>query len=91
MNPWSYNGEKKAVMSTLSSKVLKMERVKLKNSSEDHLHFIFTSKLMRFKDDVYFYFDDEKKLIHFKSASRTGYSDWGVNKDRMNLIKSMLF
>ncbi len=91
MEPWSYIGEKEAVMSMLKTLVLKMGRVRLEESSENHFHFIFTTKLMRFKDDVWFFFDDEKKLIQFKSASRTGHSDWGVNKERMNLIKSKLF
>lgn len=91
MSPWGYEGDKKDLMSSLKGMVLKMDRAKLKASSEDHYHFIFITKLMRFKDDVWFYFDDEKKLIQFKSASRTGYSDWGVNKQRMEEVKAKLF
>jgi uncharacterized protein (DUF1499 family) len=31
-------------------------------------------------------FDDDARLIHFRSASRTGYYDFGVNRNRMKEI-----
>ncbi|MBN2243722.1 MAG: DUF1499 domain-containing protein [Acidobacteria bacterium] len=47
----------------------------------------YTSRLFRFVDDVEFYLDDERKVIDFRSASRTGYSDLGVNRKRMETIR----
>jgi len=38
-------------------------------------------------DDVEFSFDDTNKLINFRSASRKGYSDLGVNRKRMEEIR----
>ena len=32
-------------------------------------------------------FDDNAKTIHFRSASRIGYSDLGVNRRRMEEIR----
>ena len=37
-------------------------------------------------DDIEFYIDEENKIIHFKSASRVGYSDLGANRKRMDEI-----
>jgi uncharacterized protein (DUF1499 family) len=37
-------------------------------------------------DDVEFLADDEERRIHFRSASRTGYYDFGVNRKRMKKI-----
>ena len=39
-------------------------------------------------DDVEFLIDPTAKLIHFRSASRIGYGDFGKNKRRMKKIKS---
>jgi uncharacterized protein (DUF1499 family) len=41
-------------------------------------------------DDVEFVFEDETKTIHFRSASKTGYSDFGVNRNRMEEIRRLL-
>jgi uncharacterized protein (DUF1499 family) len=56
-------------------------------TEQDHyLHIEFRSAVFRFVDDVEFFFDESAKLIHFRSASRTGYSDFGVNRKRMESI-----
>ncbi len=52
-----------------------------------YLHVEFRSRLMRFVDDVEFYLDDAAHLIHFRSASRLGQSDLGVNRKRMEEIR----
>lgn len=53
----------------------------------DYLHVEFRSRLLRFVDDVEFYFDDAAHLIHFRSASRLGRGDLGVNRKRMEEIR----
>lgn len=50
-------------------------------------HYKFKTKIGKFIDDVEFIFDDEKKLIHFRSASRKGYGDFGKNRRRMRKIR----
>ena len=55
--------------------------------SDNYLAGTFTSNIFRFVDDIELRFDNEKNLIHFRSASRVGRSDMGVNKKRVNLIK----
>lgn len=44
---------------------------------ENYIHAESVSAIMRFVNDVAFFFDDRQKFIHFKSASRVGYSDLG--------------
>jgi len=48
-----------------------------------YLHAEYRSLVFRFVDDVEFALDPEKRKIHFRSASRTGSFDWGVNQRRM--------
>ena len=57
-------------------------------NTDEFLHIEFTSKIFRFIDDVEFYFD-EPRVIHFRSASRIGHSDMGVNRDRMEEIERL--
>ncbi len=51
-------------------------------------HVEFTTRLLRFIDDVEFYFDGSQALIHVRSASRQGYWDLGVNRRRVETIRS---
>jgi uncharacterized protein (DUF1499 family) len=41
-------------------------------------------------DDVEFWFDAAAKTIHFRSASRSGYYDFGVNRKRMEELRRKL-
>ena len=63
-----------------------MKRTKIISIENDYLHAECTSAIFRYVDDVEFYFDDEQKLIHFRSSSRLGYYDVGVNRRRMGKI-----
>ena len=51
-------------------------------------HVEFTTQLLRFIDDVEFFFDESQSLIHVRSASRQGYWDLGVNRRRVETIRS---
>jgi uncharacterized protein (DUF1499 family) len=53
-----------------------------------HLKAECRSQVFRFVDDVEFVFDDGAKQIHFRSASRLGYRDFGVNRKRMEEIRA---
>lgn len=55
----------------------------------NYLYAEFTSKIMRYIDDVEFYLDGSK-TIHVRSASRLGYGDMGVNRDRIETIRAKL-
>lgn len=65
-----------------------MQRTHIVTVGERYLHVEFRSAMFRFVDDVEFYFDDERKLIHVRSASRVGYSDFGMNRKRIESIRS---
>ena len=47
----------------------------------------FVSEIFGFVDDVEFYFN-KPGIIEFRSASRIGYSDLGVNRNRMESIRN---
>ncbi|MFK8009668.1 MAG: DUF1499 domain-containing protein [Saprospiraceae bacterium] len=61
--------------------------VTLIEEGEKYLHYEFKTKIGKFIDDVEFIFDEKNKQIHFRSASRKGYGDFGKNKRRMKKIR----
>ncbi|MFC7320116.1 DUF1499 domain-containing protein [Halobacillus campisalis] len=83
MEPLPFVQSKDTTKTAIKSIIAKMGRSAIKDETDDYIHVVFTSKLLKFKDDVEFYLDDSSGLIHFRSASRTGYSDLGVNRKRM--------
>ena len=50
------------------------------------MHAEFTSAVFGFVDDVEFQFDPSG-FIQIRSASRTGYYDFGVNRERVETIR----
>jgi len=79
--------EAKAVLKQVFSE---RRRTELVQEEAAYLHYEVRSLLFRFVDDVEILFDDASKTIHFRSASRVGYSDFGVNRRRMEEVRSLL-
>jgi uncharacterized protein (DUF1499 family) len=52
-----------------------------------YVHAEFRSALFRFVDDVEFLLPVDGSLIQVKSASRLGYSDMGVNRERVERLR----
>ena len=67
-----------------------MERTTIIEETDNYLYAEFKSKLMGFVDDVEFYLDPEANVIQVRSASRLGQSDAGVNRKRVEEIRSKL-
>ena len=70
--------------------VSEMERTTIIEESDNYLYAEFQSKLMGFVDDVEFYLDSAANVVHVRSASRLGQSDAGVNRKRVEEIRSKL-
>ncbi len=88
--PFRYRKSRAEAKEALKEVIRSLPRTKLVEEDESNLHYEFTSLLLRFIDDVEFLFDDETKTIHFRSASRTGYGDMGVNRKRMEQVRSLV-
>lgn len=88
--PIRYRKSRAEAKEALKAAIRALPRAKLVEENESYLHYEITSLLFRFVDDVEFVLDDEGKTIHFRSASRTGYGDFGVNRRRMEVIRSLL-
>ena len=88
LSPLNYQGTTSKAKKCLLKVIKSMPRTKVSTNNTNFLHVEFTSKIFRFVDDVEFYFD-KPGIINFRSASRIGHSDMGVNRDRMEIIKRL--
>jgi uncharacterized protein (DUF1499 family) len=67
-----------------------MEGATIIEENENYLYAEFKSKLMGYVDDVEFYLDSDTNGVQVRSASRLGKSDLGVNRKRVEEIRSKL-
>ncbi len=60
------------------------------SKDSNYIHAEFTSSIMRYVDDTEFMLDTDNNLIQLRSASRLGLKDFGVNRDRLEAIRTQL-
>ena len=77
-----------ADLARVKAVVQAMPRTEIVEEADGYLHAVFTTRLMRFKDDVEF--EEEGGLVHVRSASRVGYGDLGANRSRVEEIRRRL-
>ena len=88
IEPIPYNGDAASAINALKQIIEREPRATVVTSNDDYIHAEFASRLFRFVDDVEFYVDSPDNLIHMRSASRVGHSDLGVNRKRMEELRS---
>lgn len=86
--PILYSADRKSAQQRLLKIIHSLPRTGVVVERGDYFHVEFTSRILRFVDDVEFYFGVEAGKIHFRSASRIGHSDLGANRKRMEAIRS---
>ena len=85
--PIRYQSAQQQAMQRLLTVLRAMPRTTIVEAGPDSVRAEFRTRLFRFVDDAQFVFDDKAKTIHFRSASRVGHSDLGVNRRRMEEIR----
>lgn len=85
--PLRYGGDPEAAMMRLETIIAAMPRARIETSSPTYLHARFQTPILRFCDDLELLLDREAEIVHVRSASRLGYSDFGVNRKRVEAIR----
>ena len=88
IEPLTFSMPVAEALARLKQVLLNEPRTSIVKEEGGYLHAEARSFLFRFVDDVEFLFDAEKRVIHMRSASRIGYSDLGVNRRRIERIRS---
>jgi len=88
--PLPVKGEGPATIAQIKAIVEGMDGAKVVKSEPGYLYAQFTTKLMKYVDDVEFWFDPAANVIHVRSASRVGRGDLGVNRKRIEAVRAAL-
>ena len=84
----AYRGDPAQAMRRMRAVIEAIPRARVVRADDSGLHAEFTSRLLRFVDDVDCVVDPTAGVIQIRSASRVGYSDLGVNRKRVDAIRA---
>jgi len=84
--PIAFNG----TMHELRRAVESMTRATVIREEGSYLYAEYKSALMGYVDDVELLLDEKARLVHVRSASRLGRSDFGVNRKRIEELRALI-
>jgi uncharacterized protein (DUF1499 family) len=87
IRPIGFKGSAAEAIAGIKTIISSMQRTQIVNEALNYLYAEFKSKLMGYVDDVEFFADENAHVIHVRSASRLGYRDFNVNRDRVEAIR----
>ncbi len=88
--PFKIKGKPEDAFAALKKALSEQSRTVITEASGTTLHAEATSLIFRFVDDVNAILDAESGMIQVRSASRVGYSDFGVNRRRVEALRTAL-
>lgn len=90
IEPFAFASPQQALQAfeSLDERLAEHFDVKVVQETPRYKHYLFTTRWLRFKDDVEFILDQNH--IHVRSASRLGYSDLGKNRKRVERIRQLV-
>lgn len=88
--PLPLRGDGPATIARIKAVVEAMPGAKVVRSEPDYLYAQFTTRLMKFVDDVEFWYDPAAQVVQVRSASRLGESDLGLNRQRIEAVRAAL-
>ena len=80
----------RGAMPDLRRAVESMERSTVISAQGNYLYAEYRTRLLRYVDDLELHYDERAGLVHVRSASRLGRRDFGVNRKRVEALRSIL-
>ncbi len=87
MEPMRVSTSAKVAREKLLAVLRSMDRCTVVAAEPLYIHAEFRSPVFRFIDDVEFEINEATRTIDFRSAARTGWYDFNVNRRRMEEIR----
>ncbi|NNE68938.1 MAG: DUF1499 domain-containing protein [Rhodothermales bacterium] len=83
------NADDSAVWEAARAAVEALPRTEIITESDGYLYAESTSRMLRFVDDVELHWRPASRTIAVRSASRIGRSDFGVNRKRVEQLRTL--
>ena len=90
ISPLELRGDAAATIAKIKTIVQGTPGAEVVQSDAGYLYARYTSALMKYVDDVEFWFDAANNVVQVRSASRIGKSDLGVNRKRIEAVRTAL-
>lgn len=90
IEPFKISSDPKYAWTELRKAILSHDRITITHETEDTLHAEATSLVLSFVDDIDAILDVKAGVIHIRSASRVGHTDFGVNRKRIETLRAQL-
>jgi uncharacterized protein (DUF1499 family) len=90
IEPFHIASDVRLFWETLKQTITDRPRTRIVTVTEDYLHAEEKSRIFGFVDDIEFHLRPSEGVAAVRSASRTGRSDLGVNRKRVEAIRSEL-
>jgi len=74
----------------IQDEIRSMSRWVIITATDNYIHVECKSRIFRFVDDLELYFNSFNGIISIRSASRIGYSDFGANRQRVEVLRGKL-
>lgn len=88
VRPLAFNLPAEDAWEIVKQTVSAMPRTKIISASDDYLHAECSSAVFGFVDDLELHLRPDENIIAIRSASRLGHSDFGVNRDRVEILRA---
>lgn len=89
VDPLPFRGDLDATRAALCRAIEAFGGASIVTDEPDYLHAVFTTPRLHFHDDVEFLLDTTAEVVHVRSQSRTGRSDFGTNRRRVKRLATL--
>jgi uncharacterized protein (DUF1499 family) len=90
IGPFHLKGDPKVSWPIIQDEIASIPKWRIVKATDNYIHVECKSRIFRFIDDLELSFNSSTGIISIRSASRTGYSDFGANRRRVELLRSVL-
>ena len=88
--PLTTNGDAEATLQAAKEILDAQDRTSVIQQQPDYLRAEIVSPWGWYTDDLELMIDADRRHIHVRSTARLGYYDFGVNRDRVEALRSRL-
>jgi uncharacterized protein (DUF1499 family) len=90
IEPFRELGDRDTAFACLRTVLASEPGARIAEERPGYLHAEFTTRIWRFVDDVEFLWDEERRIVDVRSASRVGRRDYGANRRRVERLRARL-
>ncbi|MFO8085340.1 MAG: DUF1499 domain-containing protein [Desulfobacterales bacterium] len=90
VEPFYIKGDPIKVWNAVTAIITGFPRTTIVKATDRYLHAECKSRLFGFTDDLELLLEPSANVIEIRSASRTGYYDFGVNRRRVSRLRTIL-